>query len=132
MSHPSKADLDRHLAQLQHRLSPRPARLVGWLRRPSSRWLRFPLAIALIVGGVFSFLPILGLWMLPLGMILIAQDVAVLRRPVIRGLSWAERRMARWQHRHDHERHRDHDLHRAPRTHRIHRVTQKSELLSIK
>lgn len=109
MAHPSKADLDRHLAQLQYRLSPRAARLVGWLRRPSSRLLRIPLAIALIVGGVFSFLPVLGLWMLPLGMILIAQDVAWLRRPVIRCLAWAERRMARWQHRRTHDRSITHD-----------------------
>jgi hypothetical protein len=60
-----QAELDRHFAWFEGRLPPRPARLVGWLRKPSSRYAGIPLAILLIVGGVFSFLPVLGLWMLP-------------------------------------------------------------------
>jgi hypothetical protein len=97
VTHPSKADLDRHLAQLQNRLPPTPARLVGWLRRPLSPLLRIPLAIALMMGGVFSILPVLGVWMLPLGLILVAQDVPFLRGPVIRLLAWAERKYIHWQ-----------------------------------
>mgnify|MGYP003694382559 CR=1 FL=1 len=46
-----------------------PARFVSWLRKPSSRYARIPLAMLLIVGGIFSFLPVLGLWMLPLGLL---------------------------------------------------------------
>jgi hypothetical protein len=38
---------------------------------------RIPLAILLIFGGIFSFLPVLGLWMLPLGLVLFAQGPAV-------------------------------------------------------
>lgn len=33
-----------------------------------------------MVGGVFGFLPILGFWMLPLGMALIALDLPPTRR----------------------------------------------------
>jgi hypothetical protein len=44
--------------------------------------VRIPLALLLIVGGVFSFLPILGLWMLPLGLLVLAVDIPPLRRPV--------------------------------------------------
>lgn len=134
MPHPSQADLDRHLAQLQNRLPPRPAQLVGWLRRPSSRLTRLPLALALVVGGVFSFLPVLGLWMLPLGLILIAQDVALLRGPVIRLLAWAERKMAHRQHRQhgDHQGDdRMHPPHDDRHARRVCDVTQKPEL-SIK
>jgi hypothetical protein len=49
-------------------------------------------SLLLIVGGIFGLLPILGLWMLPLGFVLIAQDIPVLRRPTARALIWIERR----------------------------------------
>jgi hypothetical protein len=49
--------------------------------------------------GVVSFLPILGLWMLPLGILLLAQDIPFLRRPKGRALVWLERRWARWKRR---------------------------------
>jgi len=87
-----KAELDRHFAWFEARLPRRPARFVGWLRKPSSRYARIPLAILLIVGGILSFLPILGLWMLPLGLLLFAQDVPFLQKPMARMLGWIERK----------------------------------------
>jgi hypothetical protein len=87
-----KAELDRHFAWFEAKLSPRPARFVRWLRRPSSRLVRIPLAVLLVVGGVFSFLPVLGLWMLPLGLLLIAQDVPFLQKPLAAMLGWIERK----------------------------------------
>ncbi|MDB5625447.1 MAG: hypothetical protein JWR73_1249 [Tardiphaga sp.] len=87
-----KADLDRHFAWFQGKLSPRLAKFFGWLRRPSSMWVRVPLALLLVVGGVFSFLPVLGLWMLPLGLVLIAQDVPLLQKPMSQLLGWMERK----------------------------------------
>jgi hypothetical protein len=92
LSEQSRAELDRHFAQLEAKLPERPARFVGWLRKPSSRYARIPLAAALMVGGVFGFLPVLGLWMLPLGLLLFAQDVPVLQKPLARTLGWAERK----------------------------------------
>lgn len=92
MSEHDKAELDRHFAWFEGRLSPRPARFVAWLRRPSSRFTRIPLALLLIFGGIFSFLPVLGLWMLPLGLLLFAQDVPVLQRPLAWALGWIERK----------------------------------------
>jgi hypothetical protein len=44
---------------------------------------------ALHLGGVFSILPGLGIWMLPLGLLLIASDVPSLRKPVGRFTIWA-------------------------------------------
>jgi hypothetical protein len=87
-----KAEIDRHFAWFETKLSPRLAKFVGWLRRPSSRLVRIPLAILLVVGGILSFLPILGLWMLPLGLLLIAQDVPFLQKPLARMLGWIERK----------------------------------------
>jgi hypothetical protein len=91
--------LDRQLDRLEQELPERAARFLRWLRAPSSRGVRIPAGILLIVGGVFSFLPILGLWMVPLGALLLAQDVPFLRRPVGRTLVWLERQWIKWKRR---------------------------------
>ena len=59
------------------------SRFIHWLRRPSSFAVRLIIAILLILGGIFSFLPVVGLWMLPLGLLLIAQDVPLLQKPLV-------------------------------------------------
>ncbi len=87
-----QVELDRHFAWLEAKLPRGPARFVGWLRKPQSRYARIPLAILLIVGGILSFLPVLGLWMLPLGLLLFAQDVPPLQKPMAQGLGWIERK----------------------------------------
>jgi hypothetical protein len=88
----AKMELDRHFAWFEGQLPPKLARFVVWLRKPSSRLARIPLAILLIASGFFSFLPVLGLWMLPLGLLLIAQDVPMLQKPMSRMLGWIERK----------------------------------------
>ena len=92
MSVDYKMELDRHFARFESKLPPGPAGFVNWLRQPSSRLVRIPLAVLLILGGIFSILPVLGLWMLPLGLLLFAQDVPMLRPPLIRLLAWVERK----------------------------------------
>lgn len=87
-----RAELDRHFAWFEGKMPPRAAKFINWVRQPSSRLVRIPLAILLILGGVFSFLPVLGLWMLPLGLILIAQDLPFLQGPMARMLGWMERK----------------------------------------
>ena len=47
---------------------------------PESRPLRIGLGIALCLGGVLWFLPILGLWMLPLGLLVLSVDIPAIRR----------------------------------------------------
>jgi hypothetical protein len=94
-----QVELDRHFAWFEARLPPGPAKFVGWLRKPQSRYARIPLAILLIVGGIFSFLPVLGLWMLPLGLLLFAQDVPALQKPMARMLGWVERKWIERQRR---------------------------------
>ena len=46
--------------------------------------LRTLLGLLLMIGGVFGFLPILGFWMIPLGIAVIGIDVAVLWRAIRR------------------------------------------------
>jgi len=69
------------------------------LRERASRYARIPLAILLIVGGIFGVLRVLGLWMLPLGLLLFAQDVPALQKPIVRMLGWVKRKWIERQRR---------------------------------
>lgn len=73
--------LDRHLDDLQEQLPERYARWLQRLRTPAARWIRVPAGLLLIAGGFLGFLPILGFWMLPLGLLLLAIDIPLLRTP---------------------------------------------------
>jgi hypothetical protein len=59
---------------------------------PESRILRLAIGTALLLGGLLWFLPILGLWMIPLGLLVLSVDVAIVRRWRRRG----EVRLGRW------------------------------------
>jgi hypothetical protein len=47
---------------------------------PQSRPLRIALGIALCIGGLLGFLPILGFWMVPLGLAVLSVDLPPIRR----------------------------------------------------
>ena len=51
-----------------------------YLKTTDRKWYRHSIAVLLIIGGLLGFLPVLGFWMLPLGL---ARDSAATR------LSWA-------------------------------------------
>jgi hypothetical protein len=59
---------------------------------PQSRTLRVLLGIALILGGLVGFLPILGFWMIPLGLIVLSIDFHPIRRIRRRFQLWWARR----------------------------------------
>ncbi len=91
--------LDEAFDRLEEEIPARLARMLRWLRDPKSRKFRIPLALVFIVAGFLWFLPVLGLYMLPLGLMLIAQDVPFLRRPVGRAILWSIhqwRRVKEW------------------------------------
>ncbi len=50
------------------------------IRLPRSKFLRVLLGIGLLLGGFLWFLPILGLWMFPLGIMVLSIDFHPLRR----------------------------------------------------
>ena len=91
--------LNYHLDRLERKLPAWLHRTLKWLREPRAGWVRIPVGVLLILGGLFSILPLLGAWMLPLGLILLAQDIPFLRRPLRRALIWVERRWTRWKQR---------------------------------
>jgi hypothetical protein len=47
---------------------------------PQGRWQRIALGGALTVGGILGFLPILGFWMIPLGIFILSLEFAYVRR----------------------------------------------------
>ncbi len=47
---------------------------------PKSRFTRILIGLALIVGGVLGFLPVLGFWMIPLGVLILSYDLPLVRR----------------------------------------------------
>lgn len=94
----TKARLYRQIDLLRGR-HPRLDRFLDWIEDDRSRLFRIPLAVLLILGGVASFLPVLGIWMLPLGLALLALDLPLLRGPVARAIIWGRRKAGRWLHR---------------------------------
>lgn len=55
---------------------------------PASRPGRVVLGGALVTGGIFGFLPVLGFWMLPLGVIILSHDMPAVRRMRRRAFVW--------------------------------------------
>jgi hypothetical protein len=92
------AQHERRIQQLICRLPRSWQPSARWLRQPTQRWMRICVGTLLIVGSFLSILPLFGLWMLPLGLVLLAEDVPVLRRAVARILAWIERRRPHWLH----------------------------------
>jgi hypothetical protein len=87
---------ERRLQRLIRRLPGKMQAITRWLRRPASRWARISAGALLIIGGCLSILPFLGLWMLPLGLVLLAEDIAPLRRARGRALDWIARHKPHW------------------------------------
>jgi hypothetical protein len=71
-----------------------PARKISVFGRefamPRSRWLRIAIGVALVIFGIFGFLPILGFWMIPLGLLVLSYEFATVRR-------WRRRAIVRWE-----------------------------------
>lgn len=74
--------LNRLFDKLESKVPAPIAKWINWMRRPEARLVRIPLGILLVLGGIFSFLPVLGIWMLPLGLLLLAIDLIFLQAPV--------------------------------------------------
>lgn len=96
MATKSHARLNRQFDRLQRRIPASAARLLERVRRPEARWIRIPLGLLLVLGGIFSFLPVLGIWMLPLGLLLLALDLVFLQGPVNTSIVRGSRKWSTW------------------------------------
>ena len=93
---PARQRRERRLERLIDRLPQRARSATRWLRRPGSRWARIPIGVLLIIGGLLSILPFFGLWMLPIGLLLLAEDIPPFRRGRDRIVLWIARRRPHW------------------------------------
>ncbi|TPW26405.1 hypothetical protein [Pararhizobium mangrovi] len=68
---------------------------------PKNRFARISVGCLFVLGGIFSFLPVLGIWMLPLGLLILSQDFAFVRRHrrkfAVRWSRWRQRRAGQQQ-----------------------------------
>jgi hypothetical protein len=94
MSTEGREQLDRAFEGLEEELPARFKPTLAWFRSPASRLVRIPLALVFIVGAFLSVLPVFGVWMLPLGLLIIAQDVPFLQLPVARSMLWV---LGKWR-----------------------------------
>jgi hypothetical protein len=90
MADDGERELDRAFDELEQEAPDRVSRAIRWLRDPRARWIRLPLGALFILASALWFLPVLGIEMLPIGLLLIAQDVPFLRGPVGRAMLWLE------------------------------------------
>jgi membrane-bound ClpP family serine protease len=89
----AQAKLDKAYDELEQHAPDRVARAIRWVRNPKARWIRFSLGLVLIALGLLGpVLPLVGIEFIPVGLLLIAQDVPPLREPVARMTLWLERK----------------------------------------
>lgn len=79
--------------QKPHQPSRRKISILGReFRMPQSRGVRIGLGVALCFLGLLGFLPVLGFWMIPLGLLILSHEFHVVRRVRRRLIVWWERR----------------------------------------
>jgi hypothetical protein len=78
----------------------RPRRAIKLFGRsftmPESRGRRIAMGSGLVIGGCLGFLPILGFWMIPLGLVVLSYEFPTIRRWRRNAVIWwGRRKMAR-------------------------------------
>lgn len=96
-----RQDHDRFERRLRRQLdaitcnSPRLRKLVEGLMLGPAPYLRIPIGLLLVAFGFIGFLPVLGFWMIPLGLVLLAIDIPALRPAISGALVRIRRRLRR-------------------------------------
>lgn len=89
---------------MEARTRQRFSRMVAWIPRRKGRKVRLALGVFLVVGGMLGLvLPVAGIWMIPLGLLVLAEDVPRLRGPAAWITGWLEAQWTRvrtWLERH--------------------------------
>lgn len=89
--------LDLAFSQLLALLPAPAGRWLAWLRTPQGVWLRIPAGVLCLVAAAFWFLPVIGIEWLPVGLLLLAEDLPFLRKPVGRFILFLVRQWRRLQ-----------------------------------
>ena len=82
---------ERH--RLQRRLVVWTYRSIRWSQRRIPPGLRLLAGILFFIGGIFGFLPVLGFWMMPLGLAIASTDIPPARRAMERWLGKTRKRL---------------------------------------
>jgi len=88
-----RPDFHQEMDRLQDSIPGWASRRLERIRRPGAAWIRVPTGVALTGGGCLSFLPVFGIWMLPIGVALLAHDFPVMRGPTARILHFANNKI---------------------------------------
>ena len=67
---------------MKRRIAEYTYRILHWGQNHVPRGVRSVLGVIFMVFGIFGFLPILGFWMLPLGIAFVAMDVPPAQRRI--------------------------------------------------
>jgi len=88
-------DFHEEVDRFQDHIPTWVGRNVNWLRGERVKWVRVPTGVALIGCGVLGFLPLplVGIWMLPVGLALLAHDIPRMRSPIARLLHFTNRKI---------------------------------------
>lgn len=68
-----------------------PAKSRSRFTEPKWRFFRIPAGILLVLGGLAGFLPLVGFWMLPLGLAILAVDIPAAERLLRKLEAWRRR-----------------------------------------
>jgi hypothetical protein len=89
MMNDTRTLLETAYIELETELSAALRRALRAVRSPEMKWVRIVTGTAFVAGGCMAFLPVLGIELLPIGLLLLAEDVPVLREPAARAVLWA-------------------------------------------
>jgi len=78
--------LSKRTRHWKHRASISMYLAMRWAQRRLPPGVRTLLGLLLMCGGVLGFLPILGFWMFPLGVVILSLDYPPLKRKIERKL----------------------------------------------
>lgn len=102
---PRIPDFHEEIDRLQNHIPSLVGQNLNRLRGKRALWVRVLCGVVLIAAWCVFPLPIVGLWMLPVGLALLAHDVPMMRKPMARLLHFTNGKID--------ERHRASDLTRS-------------------
>jgi hypothetical protein len=86
-------DFHEEVDRFQNHIPSFVGRILNRLRGKRAIWVRVLTGVALIGTWCFLPLPLVGIWMLPVGLALLAHDIPIIRAPIARLLHFTNRKI---------------------------------------